>query len=30
MSVRYRTRSELEVPLVEMAAHIVRWPWREG
>ena len=30
MSVRYRTRSELEVPLTEIAAHIVRWPLREG
>ena len=30
MSVRYRTRSEHEVPQVEMAAHIVRWPLREG
>jgi uncharacterized cysteine cluster protein YcgN (CxxCxxCC family) len=30
MSVRHRARSEHEVPMVEMAAHIVRWPRRTG
>ena len=30
MSVRYRIRSEEEVPDSELPRHIVRWPLREG